>query len=125
MKAFARRASRTSVKLIAAAACVAAAAPAHAQSSVSLYGQVDEWIGATKFPGGDRAWNVSGGGMSTSYWGMHGAEDLGGGYKAIFTLESFFRAQNGQYGRFTGDTFFARNAYVGISSPYGDRKSVV
>ncbi|OXH85773.1 porin, partial [Burkholderia multivorans] len=73
MKAFARRASRTSVKLIAAAACVAAAAPVHAQSSVSLYGQVDEWIGATKFPGGDRAWNVSGGGMSTSYWGMHGA----------------------------------------------------
>jgi len=119
MKAFARRASRTSVKLIAAATCVAAAAPVHAQSSVSLYGQVDEWIGATKFPGGDRAWNVSGGGMSTSYWGLHGAEDLGNGYKAIFTLESFFRAQNGQFGRFQGDTFFARNAYVGVSSPYG------
>ena len=49
MKAFARRASRTSVKLIAAAACVAATAPVHAQSSVSLYGQVDEWVGATKF----------------------------------------------------------------------------
>ena len=55
---------------------------------------------ATKFPGGNRAWNVSGGGMSTSYWGLHGAEDLGNGYKAIFTLESFFRAQNGQFGRF-------------------------
>ncbi|MFP3548098.1 porin, partial [Rhizobium sp. SIMBA_035] len=67
----------------------------------------------------DRAWNVSGGGMSTSYWGLHGAEDLGNGYKAIFTLESFFRAQNGQFGRFQGDTFFARNAYVGVSSPYG------
>ena len=119
MKAFARRASRTSVKLIAAAACVAATAPVHAQSSVSLYGQVDEWVGATKFPGGNRAWNVSGGGMSTSYWGLHGAEDLGNGYKAIFTLESFFRAQNGQFGRFQGDTFFARNAYVGIDSPYG------
>ncbi|WP_175691580.1 porin, partial [Burkholderia anthina] len=123
MKAFARRASRTSVKLIAAAACVAATAPVYAQSSVSLYGQVDEWIGATKFPGGDRAWNVGGGGMSTSYWGLHGAEDLGGGYKAIFTMESFFRAQNGQYGRFQGDTFFARNAYVGIDSPYGTVKA--
>ena len=51
--------------------------------------------------------------------GLHGAEDLGNGYKAIFTLESFFRAQNGQFGRFQGDTFFARNAYVGIDSPYG------
>ncbi|RBL65340.1 porin, partial [Pseudomonas sp. MWU13-2625] len=58
-------------------------------------------------------------GVSTPYWGLHGAEDLGNGNKAIFTLESFFRAQNGQFGRFQGDTFFARNAYVGIDSPYG------
>ena len=96
-----------------------AASSAQAQSSVQLYGQVDEWVGATKFPGSQTAWNVGGGGMSTSYWGMKGSEDLGGGYKAIFTLESFFRAQNGNYGRFQGDTFFARNSYVGIESPYG------
>jgi predicted porin len=112
---------KATVKATAAAALIGvlAAGTAHAQSSVSLYGQVDEWVGATKFPGGDRAWNVSGGGMSTSYWGMKGAEDLGNGYKAIFTLEAFFRAQNGQYGRFQGDTFFARNAYVGIQGPIG------
>ncbi|MDN7176847.1 porin [Caballeronia sp. SEWSISQ10-4 2] len=96
-----------------------AANTTHAQSSVQLYGQIDEWVGATKFPAGDRAWNVGGGGMSTSYWGLKGAEDLGNGYKAIFALEAFYRAQNGQYGRFTGDTFFARNSYVGIQSPYG------
>jgi predicted porin len=109
------------VKATAVAAMIGffAAGAAHAQSSVSLYGQVDEWVGATKFPGGDRAWNVGGGGMSTSYWGMKGSEDLGNGYKAIFTLESFFRAQNGQYGRFQGDTFFARNSYVGIQGPIG------
>ncbi|MGI4982761.1 MAG: porin [Janthinobacterium lividum] len=92
---------------------------AHAQSSVQLYGQIDEWVGATKFPGGGRAWNVGGGGMSTSYWGLKGTEDLGNGYKAVFALEDFFRAQNGSYGRFTGDTLFSRNAYVGIQSPYG------
>ena len=96
-----------------------AANTAHAQSSVQLYGQVDEWVGATKFPGSANAWNVGGGGMSTSYWGLKGSEDLGGGYKAVFALESFFRAQNGEYGRFQGDTFFARNSYVGIESPYG------
>lgn len=98
---------------------VGVAAPASAQSNVTLYGQVDEWVGATKFPSNQTSWNVGGGGMSTSFWGVQGAEDLGGGYKAVFTLESFFRAQNGQYGRFSGDTFFARNAYVGIDSPYG------
>lgn len=102
-----------------AAVLAAASSSAIAQSSVQLYGQVDEWVGVTKFPGGNAAANVGGGGMSTSYWGLKGAEDLGGGYKAIFTLESFFRAQNGQDGRFQGDTFFARNSYVGIESPYG------
>jgi len=120
MKPTVSRALKLSLKAGAFAATLAAAAPpALAQSSVQLYGQVDEWIGATKLPGGQRAWNVGGGGMSTSYWGVKGAEDLGGGYKAVFTLESFFRAQNGHDGRFDGDTFFARNAYVGIESPYG------
>ena len=98
---------------------MAGASSAFAQSSVQLYGQVDEWVGAQKFPDGKIAAEVSGGGMSTSYWGMKGAEDLGDGYKAIFAIEGFFLAQNGQYGRFTGDTMFSRNAYVGIESPYG------
>ncbi|RFU45318.1 porin [Paraburkholderia sp. DHOC27] len=96
-----------------------AASAAFAQSSVQLYGQVDEWVGAQKLPGNANAWSVSGGGMSTSYWGMKGAEDLGGNYRAIFALEAFFLAQNGQAGRFPGDTFFSRDAYVGIESPYG------
>jgi predicted porin len=113
------RALKTTLKASVIAGLLAGASSAFAQSSVQLYGQVDEWVGAQKFPGGERAWQLSGGGMSTSYWGLKGAEDLGGGYKAIFTLEGFFRAQNGQYGRFTGDTMFSRNAYVGIESPYG------
>jgi predicted porin len=120
MKPVVSRALRTTLKASALAAVLAAASSsAFAQSSVQLYGQVDEWVGVTKFPGDNSSTGVGGGGMSTSYWGMKGDEDLGGGYKAIFTLESFFRAQNGQYGRFEGDTFFARNAYVGLESPYG------
>jgi predicted porin len=106
---------------LAATTCGAAlaAGSAYAQSGVQLYGQVDEWVGSQKFPGGKRAWEVAGGGMSTSYWGLKGSEDLGNNVKTIFALETFFRAQNGQSGRFQGDTFFARNAYVGIESPYG------
>jgi predicted porin len=92
---------------------------AHAQSSVRLYGVIDEWVGDQKYPGGKSAAQVSGGGLATSYWGLGGVEDLGNGYKAIFALEDFFRPQNGAYGSFTGDTFFSRNAYVGITSPYG------
>jgi predicted porin len=90
-----------------------------AQSSVQIYGLVDEWAGSQKLPGNASAWAISGGGMSTSFWGMKGADDLGGNYRAIFALEGFFLAQNGQAGRFPGDTFFSRDAYVGIESPYG------
>jgi predicted porin len=114
-----RRALTTTAKFGLAAGLVAGASSAFAQSSVQLYGQIDEWVGAQKFPNGQSAAQVSGGGMSTSYWGLKGSEDLGGGYKAIFALEDFFLPQNGKYGRFTGDTFFSRNAYVGIESPYG------
>ena len=119
MKTSISSALKTTLKVTACAALLASASSAFAQSSVQLYGQVDEWVGAQKFPGGKSAAEVSGGGMSTSYWGLKGAEDLGNGYKAIFTIEGFFLAQNGQYGRFTGDTMFSRNAYVGIESPYG------
>ncbi|WP_153074014.1 porin [Paraburkholderia bonniea] len=110
---------QAALKVCAVASLLAGVSPGFAQSSVQLYGLVDEWAGAEKLPGSERAWQVSGGGMSTSFWGLKGTEDLGGSYKAVFALESFFRAESGQYGRFTGDTFFARNAYVGIDSPYG------
>lgn len=119
MKANVSRALKTTLRIAALAALAAGGEIAHAQSSVQLYGQVDAWAGMQQFPGGKRAWVEGGGGMSTSYWGMKGAEDLGNGYRAVFTLEDFFLPQSGNYGRFSGDTFFARNAYVGIESPYG------
>ncbi|MFB9127842.1 porin [Paraburkholderia dipogonis] len=93
--------------------------PALAQSSLQLYGQIDEWVGARKWPGGQTAALLAGGGLSTSYWGLKGSENLGNGSSAIFALESFFQPQNGGYGSYPGDTFFSRNAYVGIESPYG------
>ena len=106
---------RFSLAALAAAAALTAGA-AQAQSSVTLYGQVDAWAGATKNLGQDRAWGVNSGGMSTSYWGMKGSEDLGNGLKAIFTLEAFFRPDTGKSGRFDGDHFFARNSFVGLQS---------
>lgn len=92
---------------------------ANAQSSVRLYGIVDAWTGYQRIPGNPGAAQMGGGGMSTSFWGLGGQEDLGGGYKTTFAIEGFFRPQSGQYGSYNGDAFFSRNAYVGIVSPAG------
>jgi predicted porin len=92
---------------------------AHAQSTVQLYGLVDAWAGSSKPLGSERAWTVGGGGMSTSYWGMRGTDDLGGGWRATFTLEDFFRPQNGRAGSFDGEPFFGRSAEVGVGGPFG------
>ena len=99
--------------------CAALAAPVAAQPSVQFYGLIDVWTGAQRHPGGQTSWLVSGGGMSTSYLGVKGDDDFGDGYKGVFAVEAFFRPQNGAYGRFEGDTLFARDAYLGVESPYG------
>ena len=99
--------------------CITAGA-AHAQSSVSLYGLADAFAGVVRTPGASgNTWQVGSGGFSTSYWGMSGAEDLGGGMKAIFTLESFYRINSGQSGAYNGQSFFGRRAFVGLSGPFG------
>ncbi|OAI64311.1 porin [Ralstonia solanacearum] len=108
--------TKRAVALAVAAASGAMSAAAHAQSSVTLYGQVDAWVGAQKGFDSSRAGVVNPGGMSTSYWGLKGSEDLGNGLKSLFALEAFFRPDTGRAGRFDGDNFFARNAFVGLSS---------
>jgi predicted porin len=90
-----------------------------AQSSVQMYGDVDAWAGAKKSLGGKTAFVQSNGGITASFWGMKGVEDLGNGYQAIFELESYFSVQNGSFGRFAGDGFFSRNAWVGVRAPWG------
>ncbi len=45
---------------------------------------------------------------------MKGAEDLGGGYKAIFQLENGFDLDTGRLGQ--GGRMFGRQAYVGVSN---------
>lgn len=104
-----------------AVATAIASAPAFAQSSVTLYGTVDTGIEffthATPTGGTVARMPVIGGGDSPSRWGMKGAEDLGDGLKAIFTLESGFSASNGASQQ--GGRLFGRQSYVGMSGPWG------
>jgi len=98
---------------IAAGVFGAFAVGAHAQSSVTLYGSLDAGIVYVNNANGEHAWLQNSGSVSNTYFGLRGAEDLGGGLKAIFVLESGFNLNNGGY---RGDTGFNRKAYVGLTS---------
>ncbi|MFM0197832.1 porin [Paraburkholderia strydomiana] len=100
--------------LIALAASATFAVPVFAQSSVTLYGVVDEGFDYTNNVAGKHDYELQSGYAQGSRWGLKGAEDLGGGTKAIFQLENGFNLNNGRLGQ--GGLLFGRQAYVGISN---------
>lgn len=105
---------------IALAAALACSGAAYAQSNVQLTGLVDMYAGSMKAPGAERTAAVNSGGMTTSWWGLKGTEDLGSGLKADFNLTAFFRADTGDMTRgIPSDTFFSRDANVGLSGSFG------
>ena len=91
---------------------------AHAQSSVTLYGVVDDGFDINTNSGGERLYALtSAGAIQNSRWGLRGSEDLGGGLKAIFKLENGFDINSGKFSQ--GGLEFGRNAFVGLEGPYG------
>lgn len=103
--------------LVAASIALALPGAAMAQSNVTLSGLLDISAGQSKAAGSsNKVWGVDNGQMTTSWFGVSGSEDLGGGLSALFTLQSFMRADTGASGRFGADTFWARNAFVGLAS---------
>ena len=100
--------------LIVAGVLGAFAISAQAQSSVTLYGSLDAGLLYANNAGGHSLWQQGSGALSYNYFGLRGAEDLGGGLKAIFKLESGFDLDNG--GFHNGAAGFNRQAYVGLQS---------
>jgi len=97
------------------------AAPACAQSSVTLYGIID--TGVVYQNSGTSLGSTSGGHsatkLATGIWagdriGFKGTEDLGGGNHALFTLESGYNGTNGA-AQFSG-AMFGRQAFVGLAN---------
>jgi len=95
-----------------------AAGSAFAQSSVTLYGRLDAGIAHTASNAASPvgATGVVSSFNSPSMFGLKGSEDLGGGLKANFNLES------GTINMGTGaaDAGFTRRAWVGLSGNFGD-----
>lgn len=70
------------------------AAPVLAQSNVVLYGLADAGVQVSNFGNGHKV-NLSSGIAEGSRLGFRGNENLGGGYRALFTLEARIELDNG------------------------------
>ncbi|MCE4544882.1 MULTISPECIES: porin [unclassified Caballeronia] len=80
-----------------------------AQSSVTLYGEIDGGVAYVNNVGDHSQYKVTSGVIDGSYWGLQGVEDLGGGAKAIFRLERGFSVA-------TGEGFNDHPFYVGLGT---------
>ncbi|CAN0620730.1 Porin_4 domain-containing protein [Burkholderia multivorans] len=119
------------MKLAALAALAACPALAHAQSSVTLYGVIDSGMlyqstSAATFsptaPNTGKVFRMKDGGIYSSFWGVKGSEDIGGGYKINFKLQGSFDSSTGRMQ--LSDTpgvpaVFNQIASVGVSGPFG------
>lgn len=100
-------------KMVAMAALALVCGAAAAQSSVTVYGNVDLGVlwqhNEAPTVSSTQIYN---GGIAPSIWGFRGSEDLGDGLKANFNLESHFSADTGA----SVGPLFRRQANVGLSS---------
>lgn len=124
----------TLIKAVALAAATLAASAASAQSSLTLYGNLDvaytnvnkkagdvsgTALPAASFGASSTINGITSSVSSVNAIGVRGTEDLGGGYKGNFVLEGQMQvdtgAQSGQDGRMWG-----RQAYLGLTTPFGE-----
>ena len=97
---------------LAASLATLAAAPAFAQSSVTIYGRLNLTVESVKVQEEDRQGEVR---DNSSRIGFSGVEDLGGGLKAGFQIEHGFDAASGQ----AGSAFWGRQSEVNLGGSFG------
>ena len=98
--------------LLAAALATLAATSAFAQSSVTIYGRLNETVERQKSGTTDPVWRLQ---NSASRIGFKGTEDLGGGLKAGFQIEHGFSPDTGA----AAGTFWGRQSEVNIGGGFG------
>jgi predicted porin len=103
------------LKTAIAGAVLSLAGVASAQSSVTLYGDIDQYVNYMKSSSGTHVLALEDGAMLRSRWGLRGSEDLGSGYAVKFNLEGGFSADNGTSA--TTGALFDRQAWGGLVVP--------
>lgn len=95
---------------LAASAAASAQTTAAPTSSVTIYGVADAFVQFSD--GASRLTRAQSGGLAGSRLGFRGNEDLGGGLRAIFTLEHGINLDDGTNGQ---GAFWGRQAFVGLA----------
>jgi len=106
--------------LLALAVLTAVTGAAYAQSSVTLYGKID--LGLTLDSGAAKSVRIDSGVTGGSRIGFKGVEDLGGGMKAAFQLETGYCADSaaGAANFCTGgNNFMGRQAHGDLTGAFG------
>lgn len=100
--------------VIALATAVSAAVPSFAQTSnVRLFGVLDAFV-ESAHTGQGTVNRVGSGGIFSSRWALAGTEDLGGGLKAGFLLESLVNMDTGALG--AGGKLWGRTSTLSLQS---------
>lgn len=99
----------------------AGTSPAAAQSSATLYGIVDSYLGFTTASGKGRAIGLDSPGFQQSRIGVRVSEDLGDGLRVNALLENGFALNTGAAADAT--LAFSRQAWVGVSGAFGEARA--
>ncbi|KMK98349.1 MULTISPECIES: porin [Burkholderia] len=104
--------------ILLASLLAATAGSVNAQSSVTLFGIVGGGVRWTDGVKGGHQIGFDNNIVSGNSFGMLGTEDLGGGLRAVFKLQSGFSTGTGNLVKASG-TLFSQNAYVGLEGRFG------
>jgi predicted porin len=90
-----------------------------AQTHVTLYGSIGLAVRhkTNAKPQGPPSWSMGASPNAAGIWGVYGTEDLGGGMKAHFNVESGFSPETGSLS-YSG-LAWGRETLVGLTTPYG------
>lgn len=124
-----RKRRGSGLRLMACATGLLSASVAQAQSSVTLYGVVDggllytsKSVEAATGQNTGKQISMIEGGVSPSVFGLTGSEDLGGGLRVSFKLESGFSVANGGLADCNGNLFGCQ-AWIALDNQYGTLKA--
>lgn len=111
-----RRTALLAALSLAVAALTALFAPAaHAQLDYSLYGVADLSYGRFEPSGLEREHRFNSNSLSATFVGVNASYGFENGWTPGVTLESFFRFQDGKFGRNDNDPDLSRNAFASLA----------